>query len=208
MKAKIYNIDERFSGAVETAVQAYNRGDIFVYPTDTIYGFGLNPFKTESLKKLDEIKQRDPSKQYIMLIDEFTSIKAYVELVEKKHEMFLMNLWRAPVSVVLRLNARGRSLFGCETLALRAPDHPFCSALLERIHAPLVSTSVNRANNPPLHTKESILEEFGNEIDLLFVMKMPLEKKSSTVISLTESEPQLLRSGEITFEEILKKYEQ
>ena len=39
----IINIDLDFDAAVKKASKIYFEGGVFIYPTDTIYGFGANP---------------------------------------------------------------------------------------------------------------------------------------------------------------------
>ena len=44
--------------AVETAVKVINSGGILVYPTDTIYGFGVNAKDPIAIDKLNVLKNR------------------------------------------------------------------------------------------------------------------------------------------------------
>jgi L-threonylcarbamoyladenylate synthase len=76
--AELINIDNTPELAVNLASKLFNTGDIFIYPTDTIYGFGCNPFNKTSLKNLDDIKGRVSAKQYILLVD---SLKVLVMVV-------------------------------------------------------------------------------------------------------------------------------
>ena len=47
---------------LEKASEIINKGGIAVFPTDTVYGLGCNPYKKDAVKKIYEIKSRDFSK--------------------------------------------------------------------------------------------------------------------------------------------------
>ena len=58
MKAEIIYIDKSPADAVLLAKKIYLEGGVFVYPTDTIYGFGANPFNDEAIQRINLIKGR------------------------------------------------------------------------------------------------------------------------------------------------------
>ena len=69
---------------IEKASQIINQGGIVIFPTDTVYGIGCNPYNKESVKKIYEIKSRD-------IIKTSSSFNIFKEIAEKIVE-FLMNL--------------------------------------------------------------------------------------------------------------------
>ena len=64
-KAKLINIEDNPQLAVREAVSCYNAKEVFIYPTDTIYGFGCDRFSESALEKINIIKQRQENKQFI-----------------------------------------------------------------------------------------------------------------------------------------------
>ena len=69
MKSKkdsiLVNIDESFETGIEIAQELFLNGSIFIYPTDTIYGFGGNPFNEASIKKISDVKGKHNWRRYI-----------------------------------------------------------------------------------------------------------------------------------------------
>ncbi len=205
--AELINIDSDFDKAVQQAKKLYLEGSVFIYPTDTIYGFGANPFNIEAVKRIDEIKHREHGKMYILLINSIESLIKYIEIKSENHLDFLLNLWPNPVSVVLTLNSKTSEILGTETAAFRIPNHRFCVKLTSELQMPIISTSVNRSNQPPMVDPSVIADEFSSETEAIFYSDKKCYYEASTLIDLSDSVPKLLREGKIKFEDILEKFE-
>ena len=203
--AKIINIDNNFDKAVSEAVKCYNTGEVFIYPTDTVYGFGCNPLDDDSIEKLNVIKQRDQSKQFILLIDSISTLSNYIFLPGKIKEDFLENLWPNPISIIFKLNDEKRAMLDMETAAFRIPDHKFCCRFLEEIKSPLVSTSVNRKDGPPMNDHSLIINEFSGEVSAVFYQNYEGKNEPSTLVDLTGEKPVILRQGSTKFVELFEK---
>ncbi len=204
--AEFINVDEKFDYAVQEAKRLYLEGGIFVYPTDTIYGFGANPFNEDAVKKIDDIKKREPGKMYILLINSIETLLKYIEIKSERHLDFFLSIWPNPVSVVLTLNSKTSEILGVKNAAFRIPNNRFCLKLTSELLMPLISTSVNKSNQPPLLEASMIKEEFSSEVDAVFFTGKKSYYKASTLIDLSDGEPVLLRDGKIKFEYVLEKY--
>lgn len=206
MNAELINIDKKLDSAISKAKKYYLQGTVFIYPTDTIYGFGANPFNEEAVKRIDNIKGRKDSKPYILLIDGIDTLIKYVEIRNEKHLDFLLAIWPNPVSVVLNLNRRTQSILNVNTAAFRIPNHRFCLKLLQEIKMPLISTSVNKSNTKPLTEVSLIKDIFNSEVEAIFFTEKKSFVEASTLIDLSDSNPVLLREGKIKFDDLLEKF--
>ena len=202
----LVNIDDDPVKAVNFSIEIYLQGGIFIYPTDTIYGVGGNPFNKTAVDKINKLKSRTEKKQFILLINNLETLLNYVELEDKLHQDFLNKIWPAPVSVILKLNNKTSRKLNGKTAAFRIPGNRFCQDLLNQIKAPLISTSVNRNNKKPLTSHLKIKDEFESEIKAIFYTKNKLALAASTLINLTGKNPVLLREGKIKFVDLLQKF--
>jgi len=201
----LINIDERFEESINIARELFLKGSIFIYPTDTIYGFGGNPFNETAIKKISEVKGKINWRRYIFLISDIELLKNYADIDSEKYLDFLISIWPNPVSVILNLNKKYQELLQAETGAFRIPNHRFCYKLISELKMPLVSTSVNRTGNEPMYDSSMIIQEFSNEVDAIFYSEKKSYFEASTLIDLSKDEPVLVREGRIKFVELMKK---
>lgn len=199
------DVEKKLKLAVNKATELYWNGSVFIYPTDTIYGFGGNPFNDDTVSKIDEIKGRVDRKRYIYLISSVDVLRKYVSLSSENHIDFLISIWPNPVSVVLKLNRKTSELFGSDTGAFRIPNNRFCLKLLKKIDSPLISTSVNKSGEEPLNEPSVIIENYSELVSGIFFSEQKSFCQASTLIDLTEDEPKVLREGKIKMVELLEK---
>jgi len=202
----IININKHPESSLTLALGLYKTARIFIYPTDTIYGIGGNPFDASVVKRIADIKGRDENKQFIWLISDFQNLLNYVEVYSENHLEFLQSVWPGPVSVILHLNERTIKITGLDTIAVRIPDDKFCQTLLKEIRQPLISTSVNRSGQEALNEVEQIIKNFSNVVDAIIFYSNPIIRKSSTIIDLTSEKPKLIREGSVKFVELLNNF--
>lgn len=198
-------IEDDYQYALDYATKLFFSGKVFVYPTDTIYGFGGNRFNERAVKKIELIKRRDESKGFIMLLSSVELLSRYVEVRDIAQLSFLRRIFPNAISVVMKLNRRTREETGGRTAAFRIPDNRFCLDLCSKIRLPLISTSVNRRGDPPLNDFSEIKREFDDEVDVIFHTLVKSKKTVSTIIDLTGEKPLLLRQGKVKYQEIIKK---
>jgi L-threonylcarbamoyladenylate synthase len=205
-KTEKYLIEDDFNASLNAASKIFQDGGLFIYPTDTIYGFGCDAFNRNAVEKLLEIKGRDASSKFILLTDSVESLAKWIKVSSEAQVHFLENIWPAAVSVVLELNARAAKWLNQPTAAFRIPKHKFCNSLLGRIKNPLVSTSVNKSGSSPLNDEKLIELEFGDKVEAIFYSNQKSGGAASTLIDLTTGTPKLLREGSFKYDKILSLF--
>lgn len=200
-------IDKDLRLAAESAAEVYRKGGVFAYPTDTIYGFGGDPFNTSVKSRIAAVKGRDESKRFILLADSLRTIQEMALPLSDNEISFLQSVWPAPVSVILPLNEDGAARFASSTAAFRIPDEKFCRELLSLLKLPVISTSINRSGEPPVTNAEEIAREFGADIDMLYFYSRETGGSASTIIDMTTpGNPRLIREGSVKYSQLLERY--
>ncbi|MCW8813347.1 MAG: L-threonylcarbamoyladenylate synthase [Ignavibacteriaceae bacterium] len=202
----LINIDEHPESSLILAAGLYQTGRIFIYPTDTIYGIGGNPFDENVVKRISAIKGRNEKKQFVWLVSDFENLLNYVDVTFNNHLDFLQKIWPGSISVILNLNERAKKINDFDTIAVRIPDNNFCQKLLKEIKQPLISTSVNRSGEEPANEIKLIAKNFLKEVDAIIYNSDLVKHSSSTIIDLTTENPKLIREGSVKFVELLKNF--
>lgn len=166
-------------------ISRINNGNIFIYPTDTIYGLGCDATNSRAVKKLRKLKKRynkplsiiAPSKQWILE-------NCYI----KKKFLIYINKLPGPFTFLLRLKRKqavspevtGTNL---NTLGVRIPNHPF-TRIIQKAGKPFVTTSVNLAGKPHATSLKEIPWRIRHHCIIIDGGK--LEGKPSTIFDLTQ----------------------
>jgi len=138
-----------FENDIKNCVDALQKGDVILYPTETVWGLGCDALNDEAVEKVFAVKQRPKEKSMIVLLADARDILQYVaapppdiisiiESFEKPTTVIYEHALGFPPNVV---NADG-------SIAIRVTTDPFCKALIKRYRKPIVSTSANISGQP------------------------------------------------------------
>ncbi len=169
-------------------VKRIKRGDIFIYPTDTIYGIGCNALLPEAVKRIREIKKRTDKPFSII-----APSKAWIEKHFKINKAYLEKL-PGPFTYILKPKKKelfGKEVSKFETVGVRIPDHKF-TRFVEKSGVPFITTSVNFSGQEPATAIKKIPKEIIEQVDIVIDDGI-LDNNPSTVLDLTKSIPRILR---------------
>ena len=189
---------------IEKAYQIIKRGGIAVFPTDTVYGIGCDPYNKKSVEKIYEIKSREFVKSVPVLthsketaakichIDEFTK-----KIVEK--------FWPGPLTIILKLTDDNlkRSLNLKNKIAVRVPNHECTLKLLKKCNF-LVGTSANISGHLPFTDPDECFKNLQG-YDIFVNGGTITSKDVSTIIEVEDEKIKIIREGYLTKEEILRR---
>ncbi len=198
----------REKDALRLALDALRRDEVFVYPTDTLYGFGGNAASENVLQEIYRIKQRPAHMPVSILVQSPEMLGRWAVMADITRKIAEAFLPGALTLVLPALNTGLPERLYSEGgfLGFRIPDHSFCAAMLKHFGAPVVTTSVNISGHPVMNSVRDIEETFKKEVDL-FVSDPALDEMQtpvgSTIVKVTASgELILLREGVIPFSSI------
>jgi L-threonylcarbamoyladenylate synthase len=187
-------------------IMQFTTHDIILYPTDTIYGLGVdatNPTMVDALKKL---KGRDEGKAISIAVADREMLARYAEvtpLAEKLIDALL------PGKLTLVLNVQGdelKALSNDGSIGIRIPAYEQVFALLREIGKPITATSANIAGMPTENTPAKILAQFGERssaiTQVIDVGELP-PSAPSTVVDARGTQPIILREGALSEELIM-----
>ena len=177
---------------VESA-EVLDRGGIIVYPTDTLYGFGVDARDKTAIDKINKIKGRN-SPMSIIAAD-FEQLLSWTMVSDIELNLVNENIGEKTTLILPAVEGViHNSILGPDnTIGIRIPTHPFGPDLVAKIGYPITSSSVNRHGNKPLNNPTMIIQEFGEEIDLIIDAGILPSSKGSTIYMIHNNQLKTIR---------------
>lgn len=162
------NVDDNVSSSTDPVVNAFESGELLVYPTEAVMGIGCDPDNQDAVLKLCELKQRSPDKGLILIAATYSQLLPYVNDNEIKPDMRteIFSSWPGPVTWLLpKSKTAPEWITGrYNQIAVRVTAHNTVRALCEKLGKPLVSTSANLSGSEPCKTLAEAKGVFGNNV--------------------------------------------
>lgn len=182
---------------VARAAAILRRGGLVAFPTETVYGLGADALCAEAVAKVFEAKGRPRFDPLIVHVaDPMEAVGLWQEVPASARQL-MRRFWPGPLTIVLPKREIVPDIVtaGLPTVAVRMPAHPVALALIREAGVPIAAPSANRFGRlSPTH-HEAVLEQLGDDVDAVIAGGSTPVGIESTVISLVEHPPRLLRPG-------------
>jgi len=186
---------------IKVAIKKIKDGGIIVFPTDTVYGIGCDPYNKKTISRLYEIKKRKKTKPFPILGISKTELEKIAEfntLEEKIAEKF----WPGQVTLVLKVKDEKirQSLCLDKKIAVRVPNNQCVLSLLKECKL-LVGTSANISGTTPF-TDPNECSKNLTRYDLLIDGGIIPSQSESTIVEIVGDDIKILREGNVPEKEI------
>lgn len=172
--------------AFKRAVVALKSGKIIAYPTEGVYGLGCSPHDEKAVMKILNLKNRSVDKGLILIAASIEQIKPYIGEITDAQWSKLKKSWPGPTTwVVPKSDKVPQWISGAfDTVAVRVTAHLVAQTLCKEFGDALVSTSANKAGEPPLMDNLEVYHQFGEAIDYIVPGRVGDNAKPTTIIDL------------------------
>ena len=193
-------LTERERG-IAAAIEAVQRGDLIVMPTDTVYGIGADAFKSWSVNALNNAKGR--TTPVPVLVGSRQTLDGLVFGLPQPARDLVDAFWPGALTIVVEHAPSLQWELGSDdgTVAVRMPLHPVALEVL-RETGPMAVSSANKHQQPPALTAAEAREQLGYSVSLYLEAGRCQDRVASTIISLVGGENRVLRAGAIPFEKL------
>lgn len=178
------------------AVEALRQGEFILFPTDSVYAIGCDPFDAGAVGRLYKAKQMDKTKRCSVICADLKDVGSVARAVSNDAFRFMRQNFPGPFTLLLKASldlptqAHGRR----KSIGVRIPDHPVPHALVEEFGRPLLVTSV-----PGWEVGEPVDPvEVANQLYVrpAYIIDQGVQNaEPSTVIDFTSDEPEIIRQG-------------
>jgi len=178
---------------VRRTAEELRAGRLVLAPSDTVYGFLGLMSHPGALEALAARKGRTTGFIALVATQDQVARLSPGDFPGRRDK--LARVWPGPVTVVLPA-ASGTPGAREGGIALRMPRHPFLEAVLAEVGEPLFSTSANPPGESPARSADEVEEAYSVQSCLL-IDGGSATGRPTTVVDLTQTEPRILRMGDI-----------
>jgi len=193
----LYNVNPQTPQAriISMAVECLKKGGIIAYPTDTFYGIGCDIMNKKAIEKIYLIKQRNKTKPFSFICPDLKDISNYAKVsnIAYRH---MKRLLPGPYTFVLPGSKMVPKIMLTKrkTAGIRVPANQIAISLAQELGNPIISTSATDPDGEVFEDASLLHDYFDARLDMV-LDGGPVPNTPSSVISLVEDEPEVIRYG-------------
>jgi tRNA threonylcarbamoyl adenosine modification protein (Sua5/YciO/YrdC/YwlC family) len=180
---------------IQRVVEILRGGGVIAYPTDTYYGIGCDIMNKKAIERIYQLKQRDRKKPFSFICSGLKNISAYAKVSNYAYKT-MRRLLPGPYTFILDGSKLVPQIMLTrrKTAGIRVPDNTICLGLVESLGNPVISTSAASPDGTLFYEPSFIDDFFGSRLDAV-IDGGPVPGQPSSVISLTDDMPEVIRKG-------------
>ena len=189
---------------ITLAIESIKNGGVVIFPTDTVYGIGCDPYNEDAVERIYQLKNRDSTKPLPVLAYSKRVLENIVEFDETASRI-AEKFWPGRLTIVLPLkdDKLKKLSRGTNTLAVRVPNNKCVLAFLKKCEL-VVGTSANISGKEPFTDPQNI-ENDVIDCDIFLNDGIIQSSGASTVIKIENEEIKILRSGDISENDLVRE---
>ena len=191
------NIDNRL---IKDIVEELRKGEIIIYPTDTVYAMGCDLTNKKALGKLAKLKDvRLKQAKFSIICKDLSQVSEYVKQVNRPTFKMMKQTLPGPYTYILNATNDVTRLFDSKRkeIGIKIPDNNIVLAIVEELGNPLVTTSLHDNEDDLLDyftDPYEIYERFDDKVSTIIDGGFG-KLEASTIIDCTEDHPEVIRQG-------------
>lgn len=189
---------------IALAITRLKSGGVVAFPTETVYGLGADAFNPDAVARVFALKNRPATNPLIVHVAGPAMARRVAGQWPDDADRLARTFWPGPLSIVVPRADTLPSIVtaGLPAVAIRSPRHPLTLALIDAADIPIVGPSANRSGHVSPTTADHVRKEFP-ESEVMVLDGGPCRGGiESTVVSLLEGVPRVLRLGLVTPDQI------
>ena len=176
---------------IEEAIRVMAHGGIVLYPTDTVYGLGVNIFNKKAVRRVYDIKKRSLMKPLSIIVSSKDAI-SHVANLRIRDKIYVDKFLPGPYTLILNKTKIVPRVVtsGLKHVGVRIPDNEIACRISDLF--PVTTTSANLSDHEVCETPDEILDQLNHDVDLVIDVGKLKRNKPSTIINLTSEKPIIL----------------
>lgn len=193
-----------FTSNIQSAADLLRTGHLVAFPTETVYGLGADATNPIAVAGIFEAKRRPTFDPLIVHVSDVSQVDVVVSEFSETARLLAKAFWPGPLTLVLpkRDSIPDLVTAGLPGVGIRIPHHPVAIALLTAAGCPVAAPSANPFGGISPTTAQHVADGLGGSVDCIVDGGPCAVGLESTVLSLMNDRPLLLRHGGCPVEDI------
>ena len=189
---------------ISECAKLIKEGKLVVFPTETVYGLGVNALDDNAVKKIFIAKGRPSDNPLIVHISDRNMLETVVKDIPEQAKKLMRCFWPGPLTIIFNKKEIVPHSVTCNlsTVAVRMPSHPIARQLIKESGVPIAAPSANISGKPSTTTAQHVIDDLRDKVDAIIDGGESNIGLESTVIDVSGKIPTLLRPGGITLEQL------
>ncbi len=185
---------------LQKAANILKEGGIVLFPTETVYGLGTNALNINAVKKLYQVKKRNPNNPVNLLVSNKKMIEEVVQNISPMEYQLMEKFFPGPFTIILEKKEIIPDVVTANSnlVGIRMPNHPIAKKLVELANVPIAAPSANLSGKPSKTNLENLSFDLLKEVDFIINDGNSTLGIESTVVKVINEIPHILRPGFIT----------
>jgi L-threonylcarbamoyladenylate synthase len=181
---------------VELAAAAVRRGEIVVFPTETVYAVACDAFSAVAVDRLSDAKERVGGGSLPVMVGSVKAADALAVGLTPESRGLIAGFWPGPLTVRCRQQPSLLWDLGGDddAVVLRMPLHPIAIDVLQAV-GPMVVVAANRVGETAPTDCDAAVDQLGSSVSVYLDGGPCSPSPPSTIVDLTSEPPQVLREG-------------
>lgn len=181
---------------IAQAVDILKEGGCILYPTDTFYGIGCDIMNKKALEKVYHITKQDKDKPFSFICSDLKNVSDYAKVSNYAYKT-MKRFLPGPYTFILEASKMvpKMMLTKRKTAGIRVPDNKICIELVTALGNPVISGSAIPVDDPDMPHEASLLHDYWGKLVDAVIEGGPVPGKPSSVVSLLDDEPEIIREG-------------
>jgi len=195
------------TSTLKDAATSLRSGNLVAFPTETVYGLGVDATNKDAVAHLYQVKGRPSDHPIIVHISSTENLDKWAREIPEYAIKLARTFWPGPMTLILpRTNLAKDFITGNQdNVGIRVPSHSLASALLREFEGQgglgVAAPSANRFGKVSPTTADAVVEELSGYLsptDLILDGGSCEIGVESTIIDCTQDIPEILRPGLVT----------
>lgn len=175
--------------------ESLRQGGLVVFPTETVYGMGVNLEDREAVGRLLELRKSPSERAITIHIADREDVRRYITGgLPVMAQRLVRKYWPGPLTILVEE--------GSETFGFRLPNHPVARALIRKAGVPVGAPSANFRGESPATDAGRVLDVFDGAVDWVVDGGPCRHSTASTIVHLQGTQMKIVREGAISRQEV------